>query len=185
MIVPAESWQARARAKRSATLAKIDPEWRLSNTELEKAAKQRDLTGPFIQQYFDADEQAILNQDAVTIVARIRKGDLTAKKVALSFCKAAAISHQIVSRVQLVASLTLCIRVDLTIQLPEQLSTRDILLASPAAGRGARQILSKAWQDRRPAPRSPRQSQRPISRKRKRHINGIRGLDRYLRGQRR
>ena len=97
MLVPSESWQAKAKAKTSTTLAKIDPQWRLSKADLERAAKQRDLTGPFIQQYLHADEQAILNQEAVTIVAHIREGDLTAKEVALSFCKAAAISHQIVS----------------------------------------------------------------------------------------
>lgn len=97
MLIPSESWQAKAKAKTDATWAKIYPEWRLSNADLEKAAKQRDLTGPFIQQYFHADEQAILNQEAVAIVANIREGDLTAKEVALSFCKAAAISHQIVS----------------------------------------------------------------------------------------
>ena len=97
MLVPSEPWQAKANAKTTATLNKIYSEWRLSKAELEKASKQRDLTGPFIQQYLRADEQAIVNQESVTIVARIQEGNLTAKQVTSAFCKAAAISHQIVS----------------------------------------------------------------------------------------
>ncbi|KAG8626036.1 hypothetical protein KVT40_006437 [Elsinoe batatas] len=48
MSVSNVSWQEKARAKRTETLAKIPEEWRLSSDDLERARQQRDLTGPFI-----------------------------------------------------------------------------------------------------------------------------------------
>ncbi|KAJ4140614.1 hypothetical protein NW765_015891 [Fusarium oxysporum] len=46
-----ETWEARASAKRAATLDKIPLEWRLSSEDLERAHCQRDITGPFIEQF--------------------------------------------------------------------------------------------------------------------------------------
>lgn len=92
------SWESRAAEKRASTLGKIPPEWRLDHADLERAKKQRDLTGPFIQQYLELDEIAIISRDSVEIADAIRQGMLTAVAVAVAMCKTAAIAHQIVSR---------------------------------------------------------------------------------------
>ncbi|WEW57130.1 amidase [Emydomyces testavorans] len=90
-----ESWQAKAAAKRASTLAKIPQEWRLNKEELDKAVKQRDLTGHFIEQYLTQEEITIINRDSANLVGGIRQGDLSAVQVTRAFCKTAAIAHQI------------------------------------------------------------------------------------------
>jgi amidase len=90
-------WEAMAAAKRADTLSKIRPEWRLSSQDLEQAARQRDLTGAFIQQYLNRDDVTITSMDSVPIVDAIRSRKLTAVDVATAFCKTAAVAHQIVS----------------------------------------------------------------------------------------
>lgn len=95
MAPPALSWQARAAAKKTDTLNKIPPKWRLSPTDLGKAQKQRDLTGPFIQQFLEKEEVSIILRDSVEIVEDIKTAKLTAVQVASAFCKTAAIAHQI------------------------------------------------------------------------------------------
>ncbi|KAJ8122896.1 hypothetical protein ONZ43_g1025 [Nemania bipapillata] len=89
------SWVARAAAKRAETLNKIPAEWRLSPAELAEAEKQSDLTGPFIQQFLEADEIAVISKDSVELVEDIRGAKLTAVQVTRVFCKTAAIAHQI------------------------------------------------------------------------------------------
>jgi amidase len=91
------SWEIRAAAKTASTRAKIAPEWHLSEADLDKAGKQRDLTGPFIQQYLDDKELEIIRQDSTSIVAKIKTGEWSAKQVTLAFCKTAAVAHQIAS----------------------------------------------------------------------------------------
>lgn len=97
MLIQTESWEARAADKIASTLAKIPPKWRLAQSELDKAARQRNLTGPFIQQYLDSDEIEIICQDATTIISKITNGQYSAKRVTFAFCKCAAIAHQIAS----------------------------------------------------------------------------------------
>lgn len=92
-----ESWQAKAAAKRADTLSKIPPQWRLSQADLEKAAKQRDLTGSFAQQFLDPDEVSIISMDSLQIVDAVSKSRLSAMRVTTAFCRAAAVAHQIVS----------------------------------------------------------------------------------------
>lgn len=60
MLFTKDAWKAKAEAKTSATLAKIAAEWRLPQAELDKAAAQRDITGPFIEQYLEASELDII-----------------------------------------------------------------------------------------------------------------------------
>jgi amidase len=97
MLIKGKSWELMAAAKRSSTLAKIPKEWLLDPADLEKASRQRDLAGPFIEQYLSAEEIAIVRQDSVSIVTSIHKGEYSAVQVARAFCKVAAIAHQIVS----------------------------------------------------------------------------------------
>ncbi|KXX77504.1 Acetamidase [Madurella mycetomatis] len=89
------SWEALAAAKRASTLDKIPAAWRLSPAELAKARSQRDLTGPFIQQFLAPDEISIVTRESVDIVDEIKKGELSAVKVTTAFCKTAAVAHQI------------------------------------------------------------------------------------------
>ncbi|KAI1125900.1 amidase signature domain-containing protein [Nemania abortiva] len=96
MRVPSPpSWMARAAAKRADTLNKIPPEWRLGPADLAEAEKQKDLTGPFIQQFLDADEISIVSNDSVQLVEDIKAAKLSAVQVTSAFCKTAAIAHQI------------------------------------------------------------------------------------------
>ncbi|KAL2021891.1 hypothetical protein VTK56DRAFT_6486 [Thermocarpiscus australiensis] len=88
-------WQERAAAKRASTLDKIPHKWRLNTSDLARAHNQRDLTGPFIQQFLDADDIFITSKDSVDIVNAIKEGKLNAVRVTTAFCKAAAIAHQI------------------------------------------------------------------------------------------
>jgi amidase len=92
-----EPWEAKAAAKRASTLAKIPPEWLLEKDELDKAAKQRDLTGRFIEQYLNEEEIKIIHEGSATLVDIIRLGNLSAVQVTRAFCKTAAIAHQVVS----------------------------------------------------------------------------------------
>ncbi|KAI1362114.1 amidase signature domain-containing protein [Xylaria arbuscula] len=89
------SWVTRAALKRANTLDKIRPEWRLSPHDLARAEEQRDLTGPFIQQFLSVDEISIISKDSVQLVKDIREASLTAVQVTNAFCKTAAIAHQI------------------------------------------------------------------------------------------
>ncbi|KAK5629065.1 hypothetical protein RRF57_004780 [Xylaria bambusicola] len=95
MRVLPPSWMTRAADKRADTLNKIRPEWRLSSQDLARAEKQRDLTGPFIQQFLDTDEISIIAMDSIQLVDDIREAKLTAVQVTGAFCKTAAIAHQI------------------------------------------------------------------------------------------
>lgn len=97
MRIQRNSWETRAAEKRASTLGKIPPEWRLDPADLGRAKKQRDLTGPFIQQFLEPGEIAIISRDSVEIADAIRKGALTAVAVTTAFCKTAAIAHQLVS----------------------------------------------------------------------------------------
>ena len=90
-------WEAQAAAKRASTLDKIPPKWRLSTEDVERAAKQRDLTGSFIQQFLEAEEISIISMDSVPIVHALQEGIFTAVQVTTVFCKTAAVAHQIVS----------------------------------------------------------------------------------------
>ncbi len=91
------SWKQLAAAKRADTLSKIPAEWRLKETDLELASKQRDLTGPFIQKFLGPGDIAIITQDASSLAGKLADGSYTAVQVTTAFCKTAAIAQQIVS----------------------------------------------------------------------------------------
>ncbi|KAL0471511.1 amidase signature domain-containing protein [Neurospora intermedia] len=88
-------WEARAAKKREDTLAKIPAEWRLSPADLDLAAKQRDLTGPFIERFLEPEVIDIVKTDSVPLVNDLRTGKRSAVEVTKAFCKTAAIAHQI------------------------------------------------------------------------------------------
>ncbi|KAF5580562.1 general amidase [Fusarium pseudoanthophilum] len=89
------SWESRAAAKRAATLDKIPPEWRLSSEDLERAQSQRDITGPFIEQFLEKDTVSITALKTVEILNAVSEQEFTATKVVRAFCQRAAVAHQI------------------------------------------------------------------------------------------
>ncbi|KAL6916189.1 hypothetical protein FSST1_007684 [Fusarium sambucinum] len=89
------SWESRAATKRAETLDKIHPEWRLSPKDLERARQQRDITGPFIQQFLNEDEVSITSMTSAPILEALGDRKLSAVQVATAFCKRAAMAHQI------------------------------------------------------------------------------------------
>lgn len=95
-ILPA-SWQAAARAKRLDIHSRIPKEWLLTDVDLEKAERQRNLTGTFIDPFLDDDEKDIIGQDSVSLTEKIKRREYTAVAVTHAFCKTAAIAQQIVS----------------------------------------------------------------------------------------
>jgi amidase len=101
MLVAGNTWRAKAKAKTQATLAKIPNEWRLPKEELDEAGAQRDITGSFIEQYLDESTFCIIKEEATTLVSKLQQGQLTARQVTLTFCKSAAIAHQIVCSARL------------------------------------------------------------------------------------
>ncbi|RBR25087.1 uncharacterized protein FIESC28_02144 [Fusarium coffeatum] len=89
------SWKDRAAAKRAETLNKIRPEWRLSADDLERANQQRDITGPFIEQFLDKDEISITSMTSVPLLQTLAEQKWSAVQVATAFCRRAAVAHQI------------------------------------------------------------------------------------------
>ncbi|KIW92858.1 uncharacterized protein Z519_06707 [Cladophialophora bantiana CBS 173.52] len=95
MTMHSTSWKSKAADKRASTLSKIPPQWRLRPEDIERVARERDLTGLFIQQFLNAEEISIVSMDSLPLVDAIREGTLAAVQVTTAFCKTAAIAHQI------------------------------------------------------------------------------------------
>ena len=92
----AESWEERAANKRKNILEQIPDEWRLNATDLERASKQLDLTGRFIQSLLTRETVEITSLDTVDIVAALQRQEYSAVQVVTAFCHSAAVAHQIV-----------------------------------------------------------------------------------------
>ncbi|KAJ0419392.1 amidase signature domain-containing protein [Aspergillus carlsbadensis] len=94
MTIP--PWKPIADAKRQATLDAIPPKWRITEP-IPAPAEQRDVTGPYIQQYLSAREIEITELDAYAIAEKTTSGEWTAVEVTEAFCHRAALAHQFVS----------------------------------------------------------------------------------------
>lgn len=92
-----DSWQAKAAAKVAETQAKIPRDWTLSESDLNKAQKQRKLNGPLFESFLDSSEREIIKNDSIGLVDKIKSRHYSALQVTRAYCKAAAIAHQIVS----------------------------------------------------------------------------------------
>ncbi|EXJ80131.1 hypothetical protein A1O1_08273 [Capronia coronata CBS 617.96] len=88
-------WKSRAKAKRDAILNSIPTEWRLSN--IPSPEEQKDVTGPYIQQFLTKPEIEITETDAVGIAEKVAAGSWTAVDVTKAFCHRAALAHQLVN----------------------------------------------------------------------------------------
>ncbi|ENH65809.1 Acetamidase [Fusarium oxysporum f. sp. cubense race 1] len=90
-----ETWEARASAKRAATLDKIPLEWKLSSEDLERAHCQRDITGSFIEQFICKEAVSITSLKTVGILNAVSEQELTTTRVVRAFCQRAAVAHQV------------------------------------------------------------------------------------------
>ena len=91
------SWKDRAAAKVAETLSKIPRDWRISEEDRDRAKRQKNLTGPFIESFLSEKETAIIRLDSLTLVENLASRSLTSLEVASAYCKTAAIAHQIVN----------------------------------------------------------------------------------------
>ncbi|KAJ5125854.1 hypothetical protein N7448_005167 [Penicillium atrosanguineum] len=90
------NWSAQGEAKRQSILNAIPEIWRLKGP-IPTAVEQRDVTGPYIQQFLSNREIEITESDAVDITAETTSGRWSAVEVTKAFCHRAAIAHQLVS----------------------------------------------------------------------------------------
>ncbi|KAF2159558.1 hypothetical protein M409DRAFT_30033 [Zasmidium cellare ATCC 36951] len=88
-------WKKAGKDKAEAVLSLIPKEWRIPT--IPSPEEQRDITGPYIQQFLDKKEVEITETDAVGIVKNTSAGVWTAVEVAKAFCHRAAIAHQLLN----------------------------------------------------------------------------------------
>ena len=88
-------WTAKATAKREAILDSIPQKWRLAS--IPSGSEQKDVTGPYIQQFLSQREIEITETDAVGIAKQTASGAWSAVEVTEAFCHRASLAHQLVS----------------------------------------------------------------------------------------
>lgn len=88
-------WKQKGKEKADSILNLIPKEWRLE--KIPSVEEQRDVTGPYIQQFLSKEEIAITETDAVGIVKQTTAGAWSAVEVAKAFCHRAALAHQLVN----------------------------------------------------------------------------------------
>lgn len=88
-------WQSRAEAKRAAILKSIPDKWRLQ--KIPSPEEQKDVTGPYIQQFLNEKEIEITETDAVGIAEKVAAGTWSAVSVTEAFCHRASLAHQLVN----------------------------------------------------------------------------------------
>ena len=87
-------WKTLAKEKREALLNSIPAKWRLKT--IPSVDEQKDVTGPFIQQYLSKPEVEITETDAVGIAKEVASGKWKAVEVTEAFCHRASLAHQLV-----------------------------------------------------------------------------------------
>jgi len=93
-------WKSLATGKRDAILKSIPEKWRLG--KIPSVEEQKDVTGPYIQQFLDKKEIEITETDAVGIAEKVAAGSWFAVDVAQAFCHRAALAHQLVNYLLLI-----------------------------------------------------------------------------------
>lgn len=99
----ATDWQTLGKLKRESVNALIPEAWLLPSP-LPSVEEQRDVTGPYIQQFLSPREIEITEKDAVGICEKTTTGIWKAKEVAEAFCHRASLAHQMVISQALVES---------------------------------------------------------------------------------
>ena len=98
MQIIQDSWREKAKAKMANMRADIPEIWLLKQADLEDAKKQRKLSGDFFEKHLNSRDLEIIRNDSVQLVDKIKARLYTAVEVAQTYCKAAAVAQQIVSR---------------------------------------------------------------------------------------
>ena len=91
----ADDWKTKAEAKRNAILQSIPGKWKID--KIPSRQEQKDVTGPYIQQFLSQKEIEITETDAVGIASKTASGAWSAVEVTEAFCHRAALAHQLVS----------------------------------------------------------------------------------------
>ena len=86
-------WADVAATKRGSILANIPVEWKV---DVSSDPDPKDVTGPYIEQFLDAEEIEITNGDMVKILGCVATGVWAARNVTRAFCHRAALAHQLV-----------------------------------------------------------------------------------------
>ena len=94
IVTMVSDWKSAATSKRDAILKSIPEKWRLE--KIPTAEEQKDVTGPYIQQFLDKKEVEITETDAVGIAEKVASGSWSAVDVTQAFCHRAALAHQLV-----------------------------------------------------------------------------------------
>jgi amidase len=89
------SWQERAAAKVADITSKIPERWRITLEDLERAGKERQLCGPFIESFLSQSENKIVKTNSPELCEQLASRSLSSLEVTEAFCKSAAIAQQI------------------------------------------------------------------------------------------
>lgn len=89
------NWKILGKQKRDTVNALIPKAWLLASP-VPSAEDQRDLTGPYIQQFLSPREIEITETDAVGICEMTTSGLWKAREVTEAFCHRASLAHQMV-----------------------------------------------------------------------------------------
>lgn len=98
LIETTQDWREKAATKRASISNRIPQRWRLSASDLDRATKQRNLTGAFIQGLVSEETAAVTARETADLVSALQKRELSATQVATAFCHVAAVAQQIVGR---------------------------------------------------------------------------------------
>lgn len=93
MATETTTWESLGKFKLSSINNSIPSKWRISSIPSIEA--QRDVTGPFIQNFLSKEEVDITETDAAGIVEKTSTGKWTAEEVATAFCHRASLAHQL------------------------------------------------------------------------------------------
>lgn len=98
----AQDWKSLVAKKQAEVAKELPQEWRLPTEILNTISESANISVldvPAKCGILDAKEIDITEKyDAVALVEKIAKKELTASEVTLAFCKRAAVAHQVVSR---------------------------------------------------------------------------------------
>jgi amidase len=92
-----ESWKLAGEHARSALLALIPSEWRLTHP-LPSPADVPDLRKGTIQSYLSSREIMITEMDFICLLDQVASSRLSSREVTMAFCHRAAVAHQMVSQ---------------------------------------------------------------------------------------
>lgn len=88
-------WRKIGQDKAQSVLDLIPSEWRLPSVPF--IEEQRDITGPYIQQFFNDQEIHITESEAIEIIQKCSSDEWSAVQSTKTFCHRAAVAHQLLN----------------------------------------------------------------------------------------